>query len=66
MKTYALLGAAALITSTASATFTSLTVETAFHAGTGRNVYSIFANFSVSKPRGSLCQAKFSAVAQGA
>ena len=46
MKTYALLGAAALITSTASATFTSLTVETAFHAGTGCNVYSIFANFS--------------------
>ena len=51
MKTYALLGAAALITSTASATFTSLTVETAFHAGTGRNVYSIFANFSVSNDR---------------
>ena len=51
MKTYALLGAAALITSTASATFTSLTVETAFHAGTGCNVYSIFANFSVSNDR---------------
>ena len=51
MKTYLLLGAAALITSTASATFTSLTVETAFHAGTGRNVYSIFANFSVSNDR---------------
>ena len=51
MKTYALLGAAALITSTASAAFTSLTVETAFHAGTGRNVYSIFANFSLSNDR---------------
>lgn len=51
MKTYALLGAAALITSTASAAFTSLTVESAFHAGTGRNVYSIFANFSVSNDR---------------
>ncbi len=51
MKSYLLLGATALITSTASATFTGLTVETAFHAGTGRNVYSIYANFSVSNDR---------------
>ncbi|MSR70369.1 MAG: hypothetical protein EXS17_08505 [Phycisphaerales bacterium] len=51
MKSYALLGATALITSTASAAFTSLTIETAFHAATGRNVYSIFANFSLSNDR---------------
>ncbi len=51
MKSYALLGAAALITSTASATFTGLTVEMVNHAGTGRNVYSIWANFSVSNDR---------------
>ncbi len=51
MKSYALLGATALITSTASATFTGLTVETAFHTATGRNVYSMFANFSVSNDR---------------
>ncbi len=51
MKTFALLGATALITSTASAAFTGLTVESAFHAGTGRNVYSIYANFSVSNDR---------------
>ena len=51
MKSYALLGAAALITSTASATFTSLTVESTFHAATGRNVYSMWANFSVSTDR---------------
>ena len=51
MKTYALLGAAALITSTASATFTSLTVQQTFHAATGRNVYSIYANFTVSNDR---------------
>ncbi len=51
MKTYSLLGATALITSTASATFTGLTVESTFHAATGRNVYSMFANFSVSNDR---------------
>ena len=51
MKSFTLLSAAALITSTASATFTGLTVESAFHAATGRNVHSIYANFSVSNDR---------------
>ena len=51
MKSLTLLSAAALVTSTASATFTGLTIETAFHAATGRNVYSIYANFSVSNDR---------------
>ncbi len=51
MKSCALLSAAALITSTASATFTGLTVEMTYHAATGRNVYSMYANFSVSNDR---------------
>ncbi len=51
MKSCALLSAAALITSSASATFTGLTVEVAYHAATGRNVYSMYANFTVSNDR---------------
>ncbi len=46
MHTLALLGSATLITSTAAASVTGLTVEMAHHAATGRNVYSVWANFT--------------------
>ena len=49
MKTYLLLGAAALITSTASATFTNVSWERATNGN--RSVYSIYANFTVSNDR---------------
>ncbi len=49
MKSYAVLGAVALISSAASATFTGITV-TETTVG-GRTVSSIFANFSVSTDR---------------
>ncbi len=51
MTAYTLLGATALITSAASATFTGLTVESTFHPSSGRSVYSIFANFTASNDR---------------
>ena len=46
MKTFALLGATALITSSASATFTGWSVTVT--AVSGYNVYSVFANFNNS------------------
>ena len=49
MKTYLLLGASALITSTASATFTNVSWERATNGN--RSVYSIYANFTVSNDR---------------
>ncbi|MSR69298.1 MAG: hypothetical protein EXS17_03010 [Phycisphaerales bacterium] len=49
MKTYLLLGATALITSTASATFTNVSWERATNGN--RSVYSIFANFTASNDR---------------
>lgn len=49
MKSYAVLGAAALITSAASATFTGVTMTEA--TVNGRTVTSIFANFSSSTDR---------------
>ena len=50
MKTYALLGAVALIASTASATFTGWTVTSASVTGSlgARDVYSVYANFNNS------------------
>ena len=49
MKTYLLLGASALIASTASATFTNVSWERATNGN--RSVYSIYANFTVSNDR---------------
>ncbi len=47
MKSLAVLGAVALISSTASATFTGWSVVKTTHAS-GRDVYAVFANFTVS------------------
>jgi MYXO-CTERM domain-containing protein len=44
MKSFALLGATALITSSASATVTGLSVEMTYHAASNRDVYSVFVN----------------------
>ncbi len=49
MKTYLLLGASALIASTASATFTNVSWERATNGN--HSVYSIYANFTVSNDR---------------
>lgn len=46
MKSFAVLGAVALISSTASATFTGWTVS--MTTVSGHDVYSVFANFSLS------------------
>ncbi|MSR45159.1 MAG: hypothetical protein EXS15_07390 [Phycisphaerales bacterium] len=54
MKTFAVLGAAALITSSASATYTNLTVEVAYNVSGSqgvRDVYSVYANFTLSNDR---------------
>ncbi len=42
MKSFALLGATALITSSASATVTGLLVESTFHAASNRDIYSVY------------------------
>ena len=42
MKSFALLGATALITSSASATVTGLSVESTFHAASNRDIYSVY------------------------
>ncbi len=49
MKTYLLLGATALITSTATATFTNVSVERVTNGE--RSIYSVYANFTVSNDR---------------
>ncbi len=46
MKSFTLLGATALITSSASATVTGLSVEMTYHAASNRDVYSVFVNSS--------------------
>ena len=55
LKTYALLGAVALITSSASAIFTGWTtsVATVYGAQGWRDVYSVYANFSNDGAAGS-------------